>query len=73
MVRRWILKNQIRKKYELSCKYGVDERVRFYRMMFGSGKVIKYLKSCIKEEEKYLKEQTNFWSEGEVKGLIKKL
>lgn len=61
------MKTKLVKQYELACKYGVDERVRFYRLLFGSGKVIDYLKKCINKEEKLLKKQDNFWSEGDIR------
>lgn len=65
------MKQKIVKQYELACKYGVDERIRFYRLLFGGGEVVKYLQKCIKKEERLLKKQKyDFWSEGDVKSLI---
>lgn len=68
------MKDKITKQYELACKYGVYEKVRFYRMLFGGEKVINYLKKCIKVEEKLLKEQCDQWIEfeGDIKSLLKK-
>lgn len=65
------MNNKIRKQYELECKDRVDISINFYRIMFGGGAVIKYLKKCIKLEEKLLKKLDNFWSEGDIKNLIK--
>ena len=68
------MKDNIRKQYELACKYGVDERVIFYRLMFGGGEVVKYLQKCIKKEEKLLKQQDYSWVgfEGDIKNLLNK-
>jgi len=66
------MKNKIIKQYELACKYKVDEVIRFYRLMFGGGKVIEYLQKCIKKEERLLKKQDNFLGEGDIKSLIEK-